>query len=61
MADVKENAREAIAVWTDKRVEDIDVTVTVVVPTVVQTALDEAQRLQKEASEIGRASCRERV
>ena len=51
MADVKENAREAIAVWTDKRVEDIDVTVTVVVPTVVQTALDEAQRLQKEASE----------
>ncbi len=51
MADVKENAREAIAVWTDKPVEDIDVTVTVVVPPVVQTALDEAQRLQKEASE----------
>jgi predicted RNase H-like HicB family nuclease len=51
MADVKENAREAIAVWTDRRVEDIDVTVTVVVPTVVQTALDEAQRLKKEASE----------
>lgn len=51
MADVKENAREAIAVWTDKRVEDVDVTVTVVVPPVVQTALDEAQRLQREAGE----------
>jgi hypothetical protein len=33
-ADVRENAREAIAVWTEKQVQDIDVTVTVVVPTV---------------------------
>jgi predicted RNase H-like HicB family nuclease len=51
LADVKENAREAIAVWTGTGVDDIDVSVTVVVPPVVQTALDEAQRLQKEASE----------
>ena len=51
MGEVKENARQAIAVWTDRPIDDIDVTVTVVVPTVVQAALDEAQRLQKEASE----------
>jgi predicted RNase H-like HicB family nuclease len=51
MAEVKENARQAIAVWTDRPIDDIDVTVTVVVPTVVQAALDEAQRLQREAGE----------
>ena len=51
LADIKQNAREAIAVWTDNPIDDIDVTVTVVVPTVVQTALDEAHLLQREASE----------
>jgi predicted RNase H-like HicB family nuclease len=51
LADVKENARQAIAVWTETAIDDIDVSVTVVVPAVVQTALDEAQRLQREASE----------
>ena len=51
MAEVKDNARQAIAVWTDSPIDDIDVTITVVVPTVVQAALDEAQRLQSEASE----------
>ena len=57
MADIRQNAREAIAVWTDQPVDDIDVTVSVVVPTVVQTALDEAHLLQKEASErLERAS-----
>jgi predicted RNase H-like HicB family nuclease len=57
MADIRQNAREAIAVWTDKPIDDIDVTVSVVVPTVVQAALDEAHLLQKEASErLERAS-----
>jgi len=51
LADVKENAQEAIAVWTDTGAGDIDVSVTVVVPAVVQTALDEARRLQKEAND----------
>ena len=51
LADVKLNAREAIAVWLAKSIDDIDVSVTVLVPAAVQTALDEARRLQGEASE----------
>lgn len=51
LADVKQNAREAIAVWRDEPVSSIDVVVSLVVPPVVQRALDDARQLRKEANE----------
>lgn len=51
LAEVKQNAQEAIAVWLDRPLDEIVVSLNVVVPTVVKSALDEAQRLQQEASE----------
>lgn len=51
LADVKQNAREAIAVWLNKPIKDIDVVFTVKLPEVAQSALNEARNLQKEAGE----------
>jgi predicted RNase H-like HicB family nuclease len=50
-ADVKKNAREAIAVWLDKPLSEIEVAVNPVIPPAVQKALDEARQLRKEANE----------
>ena len=50
LADVKLNAQEAIAVWLDKRVDDIDVSVDIKLPVGIQSALDDAQTLRQEAN-----------
>ena len=57
LADVKQNAREALAVWLDKKFDDIDVTVSVTVPKIVQSSLDEARKLQR--SERETRACRQ--
>jgi predicted RNase H-like HicB family nuclease len=50
-SDVRQNARDAIAVWLDQPIEAVDVKVTTVVPPKVQAAMDEARRLRLEANE----------
>lgn len=57
LVDVKQNAREAIAVWLNKKVDDIEVSVGIKLSDGVQSVLDEAKTLQQEANErLDRAS-----
>jgi len=51
LAAVEQNAREAIAVRLERPLDEVEVSLNIVVPTVVKSALDEAQRLQQEASD----------
>lgn len=51
MADVKQNAREAIAVWLDEPVSDVEVSVSYVMPPVVQRALEDVKKLREDANE----------
>jgi predicted RNase H-like HicB family nuclease len=51
LADVKQNAREAIAVWLDEPIAKIDVQVDVKLPDSLQATLEDARRLQQEAAE----------
>lgn len=51
LSEVKRNAQEAIAVWLDKGVDEVEVAMDLVVPSAVQSALNEAKQLQQEASE----------
>ena len=51
MADVRQNAREAIAVWLDVPVSEVEVTVNYVMPPVVQRTIDEVRQLRADANE----------
>ena len=57
LADVRENAREAIAVWSNVPLSNVDVTLNLVVPPVIEKAIEDARLLRTEASErLDRAS-----
>lgn len=51
MADVKQNAREAIAVWLDEPLSKVDVTLNFVMPSAIQKTLDEVRQLREDANE----------